>query len=146
MAVQTSNTIQNYPFIRGGSPKHFENEIIAQIADRVGDLLPHTVMAKVAVDGKWSPFRDETATDGTAIPYGIYLGGTITEAQLKAGDIPACPILVMDAVIDINQLIIENGKTLDTKVTVGTTMVKTVEDFLLDRGIICQTTVDTTSL
>lgn len=147
MSVQNRADITNVPFIRSGDTFSKEAETIAQDAGRVAVLAPYTLMAKVAATGKWVPFSDETATDGSAIPAGIYLGDEIAAATIAAGDVENAPILVGGScTIDQNQLVIENSKLLTTVINAtggaDNIFIQTVVDYLEQRGIFVEDTVD----
>ena len=145
MAVQASSDITNKPFILGGPGLTKQAETVAQDAQRSGDMAVYTLMAKNPSTGKWTPFTDETATDGTQYPRGVLLK-KLTEAEIKAGDVVNTPILVGDAIVDQNQLTIENSKTLATIVNVPTNFNTAVEDLLRQIGIFMQDTVDISEL
>lgn len=143
MSVQVRSNNTNKPFILSGNSLIRNNQTILQDAGRTAVLAPLTVMSKVAASGKWVPFTDETATNGAAIPQGIYLGPEIAAADLVAGDVIAETILVGDAIIDTEQLIFDEGsKTLSTVITVGTTDLRTSQDHLANRGIFVESTID----
>lgn len=145
MTVQVSTNNSSVPFIRFGDSLYRDSETLLQDAGRTADLVCGTLMAKVAASQKWVPFTDETATDGTAIPQGIYLGADIASADIVAGDVTDLPILVgSNVLIDEDQLVIENSKTVNTVITVGTTDLRTVMDHLAGRGIFLEETVDIT--
>lgn len=144
MPVQSEQNNANRPFILSGESKSRENETILQDAGRTADLVDKTVMAKVAASGKWVPFIDETETDGSAIPQGVYRGSTILAATLVAGDVTGQVIIIGDAILDTDQVVMDEGtKALTTIVTVGTTDLRTVQDRLADRGIFLEATVIT---
>ena len=148
MSVQFRTDIDTTPFVLGGSTVFSRSDqVILQDAGRTVPLATRTLMAKVAASGKWVPFIDETATNGTAIPQGVYIGAEVTAAALVAGDIPDAMIIVggSPTVIDQNQLIIEASKLLTTVITVGTTDLRTVQDHLEDVGIFTQDTIDITA-
>jgi hypothetical protein len=135
MTVQSRTNNENIPFIRGGN-LYDEDTTIAQDAGRTAILYFGTVMAKVAATGLWTPFIDETALDGTAIPQGVYTGPNIAAADLVAGNVLNSKIITGGrGVIDADQLVLENSKTLSTVITVGTTDLRTVKDHLEDVGI-----------
>lgn len=140
--VQASVNNSNVPFIRSGDSLTRPDGIIAQDAGRVAVLAPLTLMAKVVASQKWTPFILETATDGTAIPQGVYLGPEITAAALVAGDVVDSNILVGNAIIDSAQLVIEASKLLTTIVNTGTIQAQTVQDHLANRGIFVESTDD----
>lgn len=142
MAVQTSIDNANIPFVLFGSALSRNDQVIFTDAGRTTVLAKFTLMSKIAASQKWTPFISETATNGTAIPQGIYIGEDIAAADIVAGDISDVNILLGDAVIDVDQLIIEASKTLDTVITVGTTDLRTVRDHLANRGIFTEETID----
>ncbi len=142
MAVQTKLDNTVVPFVLTGLAVSLENAVIIQDAGRVDPLLFGTVMAKIASSGKWTPFVNEAATDGTAIPQAIYIGPDITAAKLVAGDIADSKMLVgTNVIVAQDQIVIENSKTLDTVITVGTTDLRTVRDRLAARGIFVEETI-----
>jgi hypothetical protein len=126
-------------FVLSGEPKYMKDAIYAQHVARSGDIVPFTLMAIDSASLKWRTFIDETAANGTAIPQGIYVGPTIAEADIQAGDIENLLILRRDAQFREDWLVIENGKTLNTLITVGTTDIRTVRDRLLDLNLIPRT-------
>jgi hypothetical protein len=143
MPVQNRQDYENVAFIRSGISLIKDNETLLQDAGRSVPLAYGTVMAKVAATQKWVPFTDETAVNGTAIPQGIYTGQEVAAADLVAGDVVGAAILVGAAcTVDVEQLTIENSKTLGTVITVGTTSLLTVRDYLAARGIFVESTVD----
>jgi hypothetical protein len=143
MTQQARLDLDNTPFIFGGLAVSKQSETLLQDAGRSTDLAPLTLLAKVAASGKLVPFTNETATDGSAHPYGVYLGPAIPSADIVAGDVENLEVLVGSAVeVDLNKLVIENSKLLTTVITVGTTDLRTVEDHLATRGIFMQDTVD----
>jgi len=143
MAVQNSSNNANIPFILSGVGVSRDDQVILTDAGRATPLLSRTLMAKIAATQKWVPFTNQAAIDGTAIPQGIYLGDDIAAADIVAGDIPDVFILVgKDVTVDVDQIVIENAKTLDTVITVGTTDLRTVRDHLANRGIFTEETVD----
>jgi hypothetical protein len=136
MSVQSRTNHDNVPFIRGGNAYDRDDLTIAQDETRTTDLLFGTVMATVAATQQWVPFTDETATDGSAIPQGVYCGETIAAADIAAGDVEGAKIIVGGrCVLDVDQIVVENDKTLATVITVGTTDLRTVRDHLEDVGI-----------
>jgi hypothetical protein len=146
MSVQNDINVSNIPFILSGVGLSRDDQVILTDAGRAAPLVPFTVMSKVAATGKWVPFTNEAATNGTAIPQGIYLGDAIAAADIVAGDVSDVFILVgKDVTVDVDQIIIENAKTLDTVITIGTTDLRTVRDHLATRGIFTEETVDISS-
>ncbi len=144
MVQQVRLDIDTTPFIRAGIAASKQDAVLLQDAGRGAvALAPFTLMAKISASQKWVPFTDETATDGTAIPQGIYVGPSVPGADLVAGDVVDAPILIGAGVfVDKNQLVIENSKLLTTVITVGTTDIRNVEDHMANRGIFMEDTVD----
>ena len=141
MAVQASANRNIIPFIHNGRPFVKEGETIARIIGRAVALAPYTLMGKIAASGKWAPCDDAAATDGSAIPQGIYMGESITAAALAAADVVNCPIIVGGAGVtfDEDQLVIEDNDsppvTLDTALTVGTNDLRTIRERLYSIGL-----------
>jgi hypothetical protein len=133
--------VTNRPFILSDDSLVKEAETVVQDAARgTADMERFTLMSYDPATGKWSPFIDETAIDGTQIPMGILLA-KILAADIVAGDVVDSPILVGRAVIDSGQLVIEASKTLATVVNVPTNLNKTVEELLRWVGIFCAATI-----
>ena len=146
MAVQSRADFNSKKFFLGrqGGVTQMK-ETIAQDAGRVAVLAPYTLMAKVAASGKWTPFINAAAVDGTAIPQGIYTGDEILAATLVAGDVADRMILVYDMEFDQGMLVIENALTLATVITVGTTDLRSVKDHLLDHKLLPRLTNSSTA-
>lgn len=147
MAVQSRLNIDVTPFFLSGSNIYKDNETILQDAGRSEDLVTYTLMAQISATKKWVPFTDETATDGSAIAKGIYIGDDIPAADLVAGDVTSVPIVVGGSVATFagDKLIIENSKTLDTVVAAGTVNEHRVEDDINRIGLYSESTVDASS-
>lgn len=134
--VQARQDQDTTPFILRGDPETISIEaVFLTDGGRSTDLLFGTLVAKRASSQKWVPFKNEAATNGEAIPAGIFIGPDIAAADLVAGDVTGQAVLLAGADFDANQLVIENAKTLDTVITVGTTSLRTVKDYLLDRSL-----------
>jgi len=144
MTVQSRVDNTNFPFILSGSALKKGGQVLLQDAGRAIPLAFGTLMAKVAASGKWVPFTDETATNGAAIPQGIYVGEEIAAADIVAGDIPDLEIIIGGGAItvDSQQVVIESSKLLTTVITVGTTDLRTVEDHMKNVGIFFELTID----
>jgi hypothetical protein len=141
MGVQTRTDLTNQPFRLEGTGKSI-NAVLLQDAGRGTTALErNTLMAQIAASGKWVPFSDETATDGSQFPRGI-IEATVTGAELVAGDVEDIPILVGDITVDQNQLVIENSKTLATVINVPANINTRVDSFLRSVGIYLQDTID----
>ena len=147
MGVQANQDNSSVPFIRFANPAAIDEEgIIFTDAGRATPLLSKTLMAKIAATQKWVPFTDETAVDGSAIPQGIYVGPDVPAADIVAGDVVDSQILIGAAFIDLNQLVIENSKTLDTVINAtggaDNINIKSVKDYLADKGLFAEDTTD----
>ena len=147
MGVQAKSDNNSVPFIRFANPAAVDEEgIIFKDAGRSTPLLSRTVMAKIGATQKWMPFTDEAAVDGTAIPQGIYMGPDIPAADIAAADVVDNQILVGAAFFDVNQLVIENSKTLDTLINAtggaDNINIKSVRDYLADKGLFGEDTTD----
>jgi hypothetical protein len=141
MAVQARLNIDTTDFIIREMPAHREdNAIIAEDAGRATDLLQYTLMGKVAATEKWVPFTDETATDGSAENFGIYMGADIAAADIVAGDVIDNAIIYRGLRFDEDKLVIENSKTLATVIGATTIHAHTVRDGLHDQDLIPQKT------
>lgn len=141
MNVQTSIVNKVLAFILYGIGYSRPDQTILTDAGRTTVLAFGTLMAKIAATQKWVPFTDETATDGTASPQGIYIGPDIAAADLVAGDIADAHILVGQASVDADQLVIENSKTLNTIIGVTSVNARTVKDQLAFRGLFVEDTI-----
>lgn len=135
MAVQARSNNANIPFIRGGNAYDLDDQTIQEDIARSANMLFGTIMAKVAATGEWTPFIDETATDGTAIPQGIYIGEDIAAADFLSAITDVKILIGGRCLVDADQIVLENSKTLGTVITVGTTDLRTVRDHLEDVGI-----------
>lgn len=151
MAVQTRTDNLNKPFVLFGDAFTEPDAVLEQDAGRSAVLAYGTLMAKVAASQTWVPFTDETATDGSAIPLGIYIGPEVAAAALVAGDVVDSPILVGHHItIDVDQLVIENSKLLTTIINAtggaDNIFTQTVKDYLANVGIYTEATIDITGL
>lgn len=145
MAVQARLDIDARPFILSGEVLVKDAETIQQDAGRTaGPLVRNTLMAQIAASERWVPFSDETATDGTALAKGLYIGDDIPEADIIAGNVEDAPIIVggAAATFDSGKLVIENSKTLDTVVGGGTIDAHRVEDDINRVGLYAAATTD----
>lgn len=116
MAVQNSQTVQNFELIRYGQGLIDQFATISDDSGRTDPLVFGTVMAQVAASGQWVPWTDEAATDGTALPAGIYVGDEIPAADIAAADVTDVPILKGGApvIVDEGMLVFEDDADLDT--------------------------------
>lgn len=144
MAVQRSTDLTNKPFILMGPGMSKAQEVVVQDAGRSTAMAIFTLMSYDPATAKWHPFTDETATDGTQFPRGILMK-SLTAAEIVAGDVADVPILVGDAIVDQNQVVIENSKTLATVINAPAGLNITVEENLRTIGIFCQDTIDITA-
>ena len=143
MAVQDRRNQDNRSFILSGdSFKEADAVFLTDAGRGTTALVFGTLVSKVAASQKYVPFSDETATNGTAVPAGIFIGNNITGAALVAGDVIDQVVLIGGNVtIDTSQLTIENSKTLATVIVGSAIFTQTVRDFLHMRGIFPETTV-----
>lgn len=151
MAVQNRLDLDTRPMILEELPacKRLDKAIILQDVARATPLLSRTLMAKIAATGKWVPYTDETAVDGTALPAGIYDPegslGDIAAADLVAGDVTDVPIIIFGALFDDEKLVIENSLLLTTVIAAGTVQAQTVADALIKRSLVPQSTISGSS-
>lgn len=142
MNVQASVDVSTHKFIKDGLAYAKSAQTVVQDAGRTVDLEENTLMSYDPATGKWHPFIDETATDGTQYPRGVILQ-TIPTADLVAGDVTGVSILVGGACrVDEDMLVIEASKTLATVINVPAGFNTTVEDYLRLVGIYPILTVD----
>jgi hypothetical protein len=145
MANQVTIVNNSTPFIRAGMPTPIikDGQTIATDGARTASLVGGTVMAKIAASGKWKNWQNEAATDGSAIPAGLYIGPDILAASLVAGDVVDCQILVGAAIIDKNQITMDpSTKALTTVIGGSSIHAGTVEDYLMKLGLYCEDTID----
>lgn len=116
MAMQNKLDNSTRPFILHSYPANRKKGTIKQDATRATVLKQYTVLGKIAATGLYVPLTSATATDGSAIPAGIYIGEDIAAATLVAGNVTDCDILTSGARFDAGQLVIENSLTLNTVV------------------------------
>lgn len=148
MAQQVRQNNTNAPnILYSGIALTEHDAVLEQDAARATVLGYGTLMAKVAASQKWVPFTDETAVDGSAVPLGIYVGEDVTAAALVAGDVTDAAILVGgQALVDEEQLIIENSKTLATLISAlaaAPLWIVSVRDVLRMVGIFVESTIAT---
>ena len=140
MAVQSRQDISTVPLIRSGDTFVTLETLAYSSGD---DLERGTVLAKKSADGKYVAFTDESATDGSALPAGIYLGPTIDDSDLDGTDIDNVEVLTGGAcTIDASQVLLHNSKTLNTAIGGSAAFNATVRDILAWRGIFVEETVD----
>ena len=134
--VQNDADIDNSPFIVKGPGIYLMNATILTDGGRSEDLKAHTLMAKRASSQKWVPFTNEAATNGEAIPWGIFISADIPYANIVAGDVEGQCILIGNAEFDESRMVFENAKTFDTILATGTIHARTVRDHLLTLGLV----------
>ena len=143
MSVQNRTDLSAVPFIRSGESLVIQGTV-TQDAGRVGDMERYTLMSYRAGGlgaVKWYPFRDETVAGGDQFPKG-FLMATLTEAEIQAGDVEDVPILRANAIVDEDQIVIENSKTLETVINNPANLNHTVRDVLAWSGLFPEKTVD----
>jgi len=138
-SIDNRYDIESSDFVIGGSPKVAHKAVLLQDASRGSlDLAPYTLMS-LNVDEKWVPFTDETATDGTASPGGIYIGPTIAAADIVVGDISGLMIILRDVEFREDWLVIENSQTLATVIGASSVNARTVNEILVSLNLIART-------
>jgi len=110
-ALQNSIVNKDFPLILSEDAKVLPFETLLTDASRTVVMYSGTLLGQVAASKKWVPWTTVTATDGSSIPLGIYVGPDVTAAALAAGDVTNAPILVGDAVIDTNLIVFDKGST-----------------------------------
>lgn len=148
MALQGQTDHKNFPLVTSGRTLVRSAQIILTDAGRSTVLKRGTVMAQVAASGKWVPFTDETATDGTGTARGILYSDDVAAAAIAAADVTDNVIIVagFPATIDSQQIVIENSKTVATVIGATTVNARTVRDDLARIGLFVETTLDVTLL
>jgi hypothetical protein len=145
MAVQRATTITNKPFILDG-PGQMRRVTVTQDGGRTDDLAFGTVCSRNPSTDKWVPLTNIAATNGTQNPKGIIMQ-TIATADLVAGDVEDVAMLLSDALIDEEQVVLENSLTLASVITVPTNVATDVRDALrANCNITFADTVDTTEI
>jgi len=147
MAVQSRLDQINKSIILDSSlSSSTDDAVLAQDAGRSVPLVLGTVLSRILATGKYVPFTDETATDGTAQPSAVYLGADIPAADLVAGDVEDSIVVLGGSIIlDKQRVVIENSKLLTTVIAATTVNARTVEDSLNMRGIFLGDSDDSTS-
>ena len=142
MAIQASSNIDTTPFIVYEMSGHRVDKatLLKDTGRGTAVLAPYTLMSQIAATGKWVPFTSVTATDGSAIPSGIYMGAEIAAAAIIAADVVDLPIITFGVKFDEDKLVIENSLTLDTIYATTTIYAKTVREILLEKSMIASTT------
>lgn len=149
MPVQTSvnNSIGTF-LLNSDNLIQDSKQIIKREIGRVDPLLSQTLMAQVQTPGaeqyKWVPWISAVATeDGTAIPFGVYVGADIAATDLDAADIPDSLIWLADFEYDKDLLVLDrqgtNGQSLDDLVkattAVDNVVALTARNWLRIKGI-----------
>lgn len=148
MSVQNNLDNNNTPFILLANPG--ASDAAATLLQDAGRgavaLVQFTLLAKISATGKYVPYTDIAAVDGSGLPAGIYLGDDIAGADIVAGDVVDLPVLVGgNAFFDENQLILENSLTLATVIGGVTLHNQTIRDALKKIGLYSEDTVDISS-
>lgn len=82
------------------------------------DVDEYTVCSQDPATELWYPLTDATATDGTEIPKGILVGGSITGAALAADDVDGQTLIVGGPItVDEDVVVFQNDLDYDTEVT-----------------------------
>ena len=143
MGVQVRTNNDTRILLRSGG-SIYKNGTIAQDAARTTVLKFGTVMAYNVVNLNWVPWISVVATQGEAIPRGIYVGEEITAADLVAGDIENSAIVTGGSILEVDDdLIVYDDGTLTAATVVG---VSNGEMLLREIGIFLVGTTDNTEL
>ena len=106
MSVQARMDNTTTPLITSGF-SYTKNGIIAQDGARATTLYGNTVMSYDATTKKWSP------TGAQMWPHGIYVGDDIPAADLVAGDIEDCAILIGGCCTVDADMVVYDGNAID---------------------------------
>ena len=133
---------KNIGFIKSGRFVQTQESVFKQDGSRSTDLLTKTLLGQEAATGLWVPYTDITATDGTAVPKGIFNGDDIPFADLVAGNVTNQLVMLLgDAcTFDSDELVLENSVTLADVIGTGVTQT-TVGAELAKIGFISEATV-----
>lgn len=134
---------KNIGFIKSGRFLNTQEALFLQDAGRgVVPLVTNTLVAQIAATGKWVPYTNVAATDGSAVPKGIFIGDDILGADLVAGDVANQVVALLgDACsFDSDELVLENSVTLADVIGTGVTTT-TVGAELAKIGFISEATV-----
>jgi len=143
-ALQNSAVNKTFALILSEDAKILPFETLLTDAARTVVLASGTIMSQVASTKKWVPWLNANLADTTGLQYplGVYIGPDVTAAALAAGDVTEAPILVGDAVLDINLLVFDKGSTgagtantIDVIPTVPTSLALRGEAILNMKGI-----------
>lgn len=118
MAVQASAAVTNIPFILGGPAYQTQAATVVRDQTRSGPIVFGTVMCLDNSTGKWTPFTEVAGATGQNLPAGIILQELGHDA-VEAADQTNVKILIGGALVDKNQIVLENSLTLATVVTVS---------------------------
>jgi len=131
---------QNVAVLLRGSALCKENETLERISSAPDGLKKWTVMAYDPTGNKWTPWIDVAATNGTQFPMGIYMGDFIDQATIEGDDQPG-PILVGDAVLAEEGLVLFGAADLGSIVNVPANLNKSGEECLRWVGIYVENVV-----
>lgn len=133
--METYTTLTRKNDVLEGKARYANGQTILTDGSRTAILKNFTVMGQVQSSRKWVPLTDVTATDGSAVNLGLYVGPDITAAALVAGDVTGVDILIgSDVTVDSANITLENSLTLNT--IVGTVINQTtIYNLLRKTGI-----------
>ena len=137
--METRTELTWESLILGGDTKTYGGAVIKQDAGRTTVLKANTIMGKDVATGKFVPAVGATVATTTNIA--VYIGGEIASADLVAGDIEDCDLIVGgDCKLREDMLVVDgDASTLDTVVGTGDTAT-TLRDILHRAGIYPQLT------
>jgi hypothetical protein len=138
MAVTARTDIDTTSFVIGEYHQAVREDaaVIVQDAGRAAVLAQFTLLGKVAATGKWTPFIDAAAVDGSAETFGIYMGEDIPAADLVAGDVIDLPVVYAGMKFDEANLVFDDTEDLDTVIGATTIHAHSVRSALEDQSLI----------
>lgn len=139
--AQSNLSIDTTPWHLSGEKVYKDDLTFLQDAGRATDLVSLTVVSKVSATGKIVPLTNVAAVDGTAIPYGIFIGDDIPSASLVAGDVVDQKVIISGMQgnnstfqVDQAKIVLENSLTLDTVVSAEDS-IRTIREWLESKDI-----------
>ena len=140
MPIQTQVNVDTRPFIlEDMHATRDDKAVVLQDGGRATPLLSRTLMAQIAATGKYVPYTDIAAVDGSGIPIGVFdpegSFGDILAADIVAGDVVDLPIIKFGFSFDKDKLVIENALTLQTVIVDGI-QTQTVENAMINKSMV----------
>lgn len=143
--MESITNLEQKSLIVGGMPRTLSAVTIAEDAGRTVDLVNGTVLGLDVSANKWIPLEDLSATDGTTLNIGVYVGPTVPHATIAAGDVVVdAVILGGDVLVREDMVVVEGSNTLDTAYGAGA-LATTIRMQLSRNGISVQSTKTSTN-